>query len=465
MAFSSFIKTYVRTDGDDTNGAIFDPSVANAGTNYCDQPNAQLSLSDISVSTTSLTSVTGGFTAAMVGNAIRLSGGGATTGRYIITVFTSSTAVTIDRSAGSGTNTSGKVGGAFLSPATATASPDVSGVQSGYLFIRGNNGNPDYTLSAQWTPTSNTKGLNVIGYGPSRPYILRGGAPCLTPVGFNTFINCKFVGSGAGQPGVYFAGGSNSNAQHLFIDCSFDGSGIGILQDTTFGSARFFNCSASNCTNKGFQVRGGGSSFVFDHCVFANNGEEGAQQQASGGFPIFIFENCIFYKNGATTADLYFDQAYNNIDIKNCTFIGKSSSGCDGIKFNGGGDVAAIIRNCIFTGYLTSGKFAINFTLTNANKIDNLVQALCDYNIFFNNNATYLNGLVNGPNDSTSDPKLTNIGSSSLQPTDSTSSAWANAWPTTFLGMSTTANKQDRGAPQATPPIPGLSKTALYRGG
>lgn len=87
------------------------------GTDYSQQDAPQLSLADIATdgAGTGLSSVTGGFTAAMVGNCIYLTGGTATAGWYQITAYASTNAVTIDRSAGaSKTGVTGNVGGAFL---------------------------------------------------------------------------------------------------------------------------------------------------------------------------------------------------------------------------------------------------------------------------------------------------------------------------------------------------------------
>ena len=67
----------VRIAGSDVNGGGYDASLAGAGTDYSQQDAAQLTLADIVCSnTTTVTSVVGGFTAAMIGNAIWLTGGG-----------------------------------------------------------------------------------------------------------------------------------------------------------------------------------------------------------------------------------------------------------------------------------------------------------------------------------------------------------------------------------------------------
>src|SRR5216683_1498046 len=65
------------TTGSNLNGACFDSTIANAGTDYSQQATAQLSLSDMATTgvTTTVTSVTGGFTSAMIGNCLRIDSG------------------------------------------------------------------------------------------------------------------------------------------------------------------------------------------------------------------------------------------------------------------------------------------------------------------------------------------------------------------------------------------------------
>src|SRR5216684_2306337 len=85
------------TTGSNLNGACFDSTIANAGTDYSQQATAQLSLSDMATTgvTTTVTSVTGGFTAAMIGNCLRIdSGTNWTLGWYQITARTDTNTIT-----------------------------------------------------------------------------------------------------------------------------------------------------------------------------------------------------------------------------------------------------------------------------------------------------------------------------------------------------------------------------------
>ena len=74
MALTGGTQWEIRADGDETNGGGFYDRDPGTSVDYCQQAAAQLSLSDLTTdgAGTGLGSVTGGFTAAMVGNIIRI---------------------------------------------------------------------------------------------------------------------------------------------------------------------------------------------------------------------------------------------------------------------------------------------------------------------------------------------------------------------------------------------------------
>jgi len=120
----------VRASASDNNGGGFVTGAS--GTDYTLQDAAQLTLTDFATSgvgVTTLTSATGGFTAAMVGNLIHLvSGTNLTAGFYEITAYTDTNTVTVDRApddaVGGVSAATGSVGGALADPATAIAEMD-----------------------------------------------------------------------------------------------------------------------------------------------------------------------------------------------------------------------------------------------------------------------------------------------------------------------------------------------------
>lgn len=116
MAFVANTVHEVRTTGTHTGGGGFSNIDPGVSVDYSQQDAPQLILTDIAtnVAGTTITSATGGFTPAMVGNVIRLLGGTVTANWYQIMTFVSTNSVTIDRSAGSSkSGASGYVGGAF----------------------------------------------------------------------------------------------------------------------------------------------------------------------------------------------------------------------------------------------------------------------------------------------------------------------------------------------------------------
>jgi len=152
----------VRTTGSDNNGGCFD--TGGAGTDYSQQDAAQLSLTDLAqtLSSTTLTSATGGFTSAMVDNCIQITGAGTgafTLGFYEITVFTDTNTVTIDRTACSTANCSGGTGavGGALAGGDLGNKPAEAGTHT--IYIKAGTYTSSITSGA---------GSNWYGYNASR---------------------------------------------------------------------------------------------------------------------------------------------------------------------------------------------------------------------------------------------------------------------------------------------------------
>jgi hypothetical protein len=144
----------------DTKGYNFVGMGKGGGVDYTRQTASQLSLTDLTtdVAGTTLSSVTGGFTALMVGNLIYIrSGTGFVVGWYEITAFTDTNNVTIDRSAGSSASAgAGEVGGARALWLDAHFENGI--VDGNYLFMQ----------SGTFTLTSN---MNVANDGSADKYI------------------------------------------------------------------------------------------------------------------------------------------------------------------------------------------------------------------------------------------------------------------------------------------------------
>jgi len=252
MAIHADFVFEVRTTGDDTNGGGYKSSAGT--TDYSQQDVAELSLTDCATSgagATTLTSVTGGFTAAMVGNSINLSSGtNLTAGFYEITAFTDANTVTLDRSpddsVGGVSGATGKVGGCLGTP----------GALSSILMAKGNR---CWIKEGTYTLTTTTAGpagpldlsvnntwihLLIEGYGTVRG---DGGRPVISAGSTAPYAVVKIYGSynikSQAVIGVVVDG--NNNSTRGFLDSS-----------TNYLTGMFLKCKAINCGIIGFHSTG-----------------------------------------------------------------------------------------------------------------------------------------------------------------------------------------------------------------
>ena len=126
----------LRNAGTDTNGAGFDTGIASFGTDLsvfdnknaaactsCQSTSVNISTTDaVTTDTTTVTSATGNFSSALIGNAIYLTGTGTTTGWYWVSAVASAVSITVDRATGStgGTGVTMNIGGAIKTFSQAT---------------------------------------------------------------------------------------------------------------------------------------------------------------------------------------------------------------------------------------------------------------------------------------------------------------------------------------------------------
>lgn len=314
MAIAGTVEWEVRTTGNSTNGGGF--NVDSAGIDYSQQDAAQLSINDCataSVGSTTLTSVTGGFTAAMVGNMINLSSGtNLTVGIYEITGYTNSNTITLDRAPDDGvggvSGSVGKVGGALDWPPTSQSS------QANHVWIKSGT----YTLTSSTTdalygPMSYTL-RTIEGYETTRGD--RGTKPVFN-TGLITGVTVFFLNSDStsniitnievdGVSGANSNTGFNFYRQRCFGDSclakncynGFAGGG---------GSSKVYNCIAQDCSNYGFgslncsfciaySCGTGLSGYInsFDHCL-AYDCSTGFYSAYNDTYSKCIADNCSTY--------------------------------------------------------------------------------------------------------------------------------------------------------------------------
>lgn len=298
MAISDDCWVEVRTGGNDDNGGGFIQGAS--GTDYSQQTTAQLTLTDLATSgttVTTLTSATGGFTSAMVGNIIQLTAGtNLTTGFYQITAYTDTNTVTLDRAPDNGvggvSGATGRVGGCLASLGAAARLLATNGASTW-------KGNRVYAASGTYTLTTASSATNGgpmtgvgsstmvdwIGYNTTRgdldghhdmsnnPYIDAG---AVTGV---TFIDNTSCGAGDNDNGTIrnftFDGNDNTttnggnclDASHSYLRATqMSTDGFGSNNQT---ASIFVNCVADNCGNIGFH------DVTTVNCVAHDNGSHG----------------------------------------------------------------------------------------------------------------------------------------------------------------------------------------------
>lgn len=454
MSINAAMNWWVRAGGDQLNGGGYDETVSGAGTNFCDQDSPQLSLSDFATSgaaSTTLTSATGGFTAAMIGNVIRIaSGTNFQTGYYVITAYTNTNTVTLDRtptSGGAGSGGVGRVGGAhpgFINygiGGTATQPTITSPLAAGHrINVRGSGssdpGSPDYTQSGYYTLTSGdeTSGhIHIKGYN-GRPRfnvanLLIYDAGFLRVSG----IVCHATGADFAVNGFF---GVNSGNHRSFADCIFDINGIDMAVaqaveaflnctirnsgSTSAGSYPALLLDSYNAVVSGVYCRNfrGYFATVVNMATINNSVIAGCRHGSNAAFVVNLAANS--YKAN-----------FNRVTIYGSTGSGISLTAAQDI-FN------TSINNCVFD---SNGGYGITCA-TGTQARNDRMKPHWDYNAFRNNSSGARNAVGAGDHDVTlsADP-FTNAGSGdfSLNNTAGGGAALrAAGFPGAYLGGLTT---------------------------
>lgn len=259
----------IRTTGANTNGGGFYNRDPGTSVDYSQQDAAQLSLSDIATDAagTTLTSATGGFTAAMAGNIIYLTGGGATAGWYEIIAYTDTNTVTIDRSAGANkTSVTGNVGGAFK----------IGGSLDGDFFVANTAkvaGNTVHIKTGTYTAgESITIGpqINIIGYNSTRNDRPTAGDRPTIDMTASYFIstsgNCNIsdmiiTGAYTGVAGVLTASGGAG----IFFNCKFENTSSSANDEAVRNNSSntFIGCEFKSALGYAIRTSGDGGRFLF----------------------------------------------------------------------------------------------------------------------------------------------------------------------------------------------------------
>lgn len=375
------------------------------GANYADADAAVLSLTDFATSgagSTTLTSATGGFTSAMVGNCIRIaSGTNFQAGYYFVTAYTDANTVTLDRtptSGGAGTGGTGRLGGAFATPwgnlsngGSVTAPTIASPLAPGHrVWIRGSGTEdagvtPDYSMGNNYTSYpagSGTTGRIVFEGYNGRPLLQ--GSMLFYSSSFQTIRHFGMMPFTSDTwPAIALAGPGE------LIDCIIDQNGMDKRgSESVHLIGVVFRNSGSSAAGTQVAIWNTGSNFRWVRIL----SWRGPGLVSSVG--INYLQDSIFANCGGAGADVFgLTEGYRS-DFKNCVFYGNTG---DGIKVNGNSNpayeptsaMAPGLWNCVFVG---NGGYAINCPVGTSAAVNEKLRRTWDYNAFYDNASGEING-------------------------------------------------------------------------
>ena len=354
--------------GSDTNGGAYDASISGAGTDYSQQNSAQVAVTDgVTAGSTTVTSATAGFTSAMIGNAVYISGGtGAVTAdRYFITAVASATSITVDRSTGltAGTGVTLNVGGALatwaeLESSRGRVASNVGWVKAGTynlgtgitLSSTGNslpNAAPDATIGytttrgdgGQVTITA-TAAITMLTYSVANTYvegfILDGASTATTGVVVNVansergaaLVNC--VVKACATRGI--SANKSLHMERVLVTAMKAASTDAVLIGD---GGCMSHCAVTNnpCSGISFEGATMGIVFELDHTVIANNtGSATYGFRAEDSLSYVTVTNCVFYTNGSD--GLRSQSTYDAIAMTNSILYGNGGGGGGGYGVN-----------------------------------------------------------------------------------------------------------------------------------
>lgn len=351
------VATYASAS--DNNGGGFNPAAS--GTSYAYGASLPaggapiLALTDLAcASNTTLTSATGGFTAAMIGNLVRIvSGTNALAGWYEITARASANSVTIDRTCatdGNMTDGVGNVGGVLASPGALTAAwANTTLAASGQIA---------YLKTGTYTLTTTTPGpAGPVSIPAVYRCVIEGyntafadcGALATIDAGAQTSIGAMFTyasttaayrqivkavklngKSGAGNDGFNLTDAEQRAYGCVAINCDQATTNYGfssgscencLAQDCGLGftAACFLSdCRATSCTDNGIVLSTVGCHAAV-HCIADANLGSGF---VAGGSQ--MFKNCTAHGNGVDGFDL---NSTDDCLAVNCAAVSNTGNG------------------------------------------------------------------------------------------------------------------------------------------
>lgn len=381
----------VRTTGNDANGAAFTAGGAGTDMSQFDNKNAascsscqsatvNISTTDaVTNNTTTVTSATANFSAALIDNVVRITGTGTTSGWYRVTAVGSATSITVDRATGStgGSGVTLNIGGALVTPL------GVGGVVAGNtVWVRAGAG---YSTASAYgfVPTGGSATrVTVSGYTTTRG---DGGSVTVTAT--------------ANTGGAFVQLGGDILLQNFIVDC---GSQTGTSGVNSGANSMLSNIVIQNCKVSGLIPSG---DFVLINSII-KNGASGCTAGISGGnFPgqvvigtritgnacsgivgagssaFLSIIHCVIDNNTTDGIQFTLNNTHNG-QVINSTIYG---NGRDGIRAT----VDKAFEGAWFLGNLIVGNAGVGVNST----ITTYLVFPGDYNFFYNNTGGNLAGV------------------------------------------------------------------------
>ncbi len=353
MAISASASWEIRTTGSDQNGGLY----VSTGTDYSQQDSAQLTVTDgVTNGTTTVTSATGGFTTAMIGNGINVAG----TVRQI-TARTDTNTITVDATIGAASGQTMKVGGACVSPgfvAGFMTAGNVCWIKAGTYNISSATAN---ISGGKINFTVQDGATQFRGYGSTRGDLVAGSTrPVLkATTGLSSYIMI-LAGRRSSVWDIEFDGNSQTSTRGLQLNenytfairCYAHHCALrGITQ--SYSLCYSYQCEVSNCTgsDSAYACDGGGVvAFAYSH-------DNTAYGFYAGGGTQFLF--CVSARN--TIAGYYFNSGVFAI---NC--VGYSNQ--NGVAFTTNAFVVNMV-NCVMTDHSQYG-FGAPITAANTRLVN-----------------------------------------------------------------------------------------------
>ena len=404
-----------QSSGSNDNGGGFYDRDPGTSVDYTQQTSAELTLTDLATDGggTGLSSVTGGFTAAMVGNIIYIkSGTGFTPGWYEITAFTDTNNVTIDRSAGSSaTAGTGSVGGARAVPTDTF----LEGLVAGNIVYFKKDGTYTFTENIDMAKDGTAAAIIILeGYNTARGDLPTDTDMPLFAQGAYYFRTGDYVHQKYFRFTTTYFGGVWGGSNDKIIGCSVvnessSGSARGIRYTANYSEVIDCEVSLSVSTGSGnFGIELGNLNYV-SNCYIHDVTGKGVSMSGNGLVLNSIIDTCGIGVSAVS----------NNQDVINCTIYNCTT----GIETSGTKRASSFYNN------------DINSCTTGISSSSTERSIYIDYNNYHNNGTDVVN-VIKGGHATATDPSYTDAANGDFSNTLSANASpktafpkWVNKWP------------------------------------